>query len=441
LAKELVKGNEAIVKGAILAGCRAYFGYPITPASEIAETAAYYLPRVGGTFLQAESEIGSINMVYGAAATGQRVMTASSSPGISLKMEGLSYCAGAELPCVVVNINRGGPGLGNIGPEQSDYFQMTKGGGHGSYRLIVLAPNSAQEMCDLTMKAFDLADKYRNPAAIMTDGFIGQMMEPVEFPEPVDYKPDKPWRVDATKDTVDNLVSSIILDHDDLEAHVNRLGAKYDTIEENEARCEEYRTDDADYLAVAFGIVSRVMMTAIDMAREEGIKVGLLRPITLWPFPKKPLAAWVGRAKAILVAELSRGQMIEDVKLAVSCKMPVDFHGRSGGNVPAPQELFDVIMKAGLVFRFLFPQRRPRQGQHPLLSGVRARQYSQADRRSAGRSGNPGSHGICQSGGLLGIRLLLFPCRQCPVGPRPGAGSGHRGQTRAPAFDRDFLPG
>jgi len=345
LAKELVKGNEAIVKGAILAGCRAYFGYPITPASEIAETAAYYLPRVGGTFLQAESEIGSINMVYGAASTGMRVMTASSSPGISLKMEGLSYAAGAQLPLVVVNINRGGPGLGNIGPEHSDYFQMTKGGGHGSYRLIVLAPNSAQEMCDLTMKAFDLADKYRNPAAIMTDGFIGQMMEPVNFPEPIDYKPDKPWAVTATRDTIDNLVSSIILEHDDLEAHVNFLADKYTGIEENEVMYEEYRTDDAEYLTVAIGIVSRVMMTAIDTARKEGIKVGLLRPITLWPFPKKPLAAWADKAKAILVSELSTGQMIEDVKLAVSCKPPVDFHGRSGGNVPSPQELLDRIKK------------------------------------------------------------------------------------------------
>jgi len=211
LAKRLVKGNEAIVMGAILAGCRAYYGYPITPASEIAETAAKLMPKIGGTFLQAEAEIGAINMVYGAASTGQRVMTASSSPGISLKQEGISYCAGAELPCVVININRGGPGLGNIAPEQSDYFQMTKGGGHGSYNLIVLAPNSAQEMCELTIKAFELADKYRNPAAILTDGFIGQMMEPVEFPEPIKHLPEKPWAVDATAKTTDNLISSILI--------------------------------------------------------------------------------------------------------------------------------------------------------------------------------------------------------------------------------------
>jgi len=345
LAKQLVKGNEAIVRGAILAGCRAYYGYPITPASEIAETAALLMPLVGGTFLQAEAEIGAINMVYGAASTGQRVMTASSSPGISLKQEGISYCAGSELPCVVVNINRGGPGLGNIAPEQSDYFQMTKGGGHGSYHLIVLAPNSAQEMCDLTIKAFELADKYRNPAGILTDGYVGQMMEPVDFPEPLEQLPEKSWAVKATAETTNNLISSIYLSAEDLEKHVLHLKAKYDEIERTEVMFEEYRAEDAEYLAVAFGIVSRVMMTAIDMAREEGIKIGLFRPITLWPFPKKPLHAWAGRAKAILVTELSTGQMIDDVKLAVECKPPVDFYGHSGGVVPTPQQLLNVIRK------------------------------------------------------------------------------------------------
>lgn len=345
MAKRLVKGNEAIVMGAILAGCRAYYGYPITPASEIAETAAKLMPKIGGTFLQAEAEIGAINMVYGAASTGQRVMTASSSPGISLKQEGISYCAGAELPCVVVNINRGGPGLGNIAPEQSDYFQMTKGGGHGSYNLIVLAPNSAQEMCDLTIKAFELADKYRNPAAILTDGFIGQMMEPVEFPEPIKHLPEKPWAVDATAKTTDNLISSILISAEELEKHVLKLKAKYDEIERNEVMFEEYHTDDADYVAVAFGIVSRVMITAIDLARDEGIKIGLLRPITLWPFPKVPIGAWANRAKAILVAELSTGQMIEDVKLAVACRPPVDLYARVGGIVPTPQELLGAIRK------------------------------------------------------------------------------------------------
>lgn len=345
MAKQLVKGNEAIVKGAILAGCRAYYGYPITPASEIAETAALYMPKIGGTFLQAEAEIGAINMVYGAASTGQRVMTASSSPGISLKQEGISYCAGSELPCVVVNINRGGPGLGNIAPEHTDYFQMTKGGGHGSYNLIVLAPNSAQEMCDLTIKAFELADKYRNPAGILTDGFIGQMMEPVDFPEPLDRLPEKPWAVDATAKTTDNLISSILISAEDLEKHVLKLKAKYDEIERTEVMFEEYRTDDAEYLTVAIGILSRVMMTAVDMARDEGIPIGLLRPITLWPFPKKPIGAWADRAKAILVAELSTGQMIDDVKLAVACKPPVDFYGRVGGMVPTPQELLNVIRK------------------------------------------------------------------------------------------------
>lgn len=278
MAKQLVKGNEAIVRGAILAGCRAYYGYPITPASEIAETAALLMPRVGGTFLQAEAEIGAINMVYGAASAGQRVMTASSSPGISLKQEGISYCAGAQLPCVVVNINRGGPGLGNIAPEQSDYFQMTKGGGHGTYRLIVLAPNSAQEMCDLTIKAFELADKYRTPAGILTDGYIGQMMEPVDFPEPLEHLPEKPWAVDATAKTTNNLISSILISAEELEKHVLKLQAKFDKIEYNEVLFEEYRTADAEYLTVAFGILSRVMMTAVDLAREEGIKVGLFRP-------------------------------------------------------------------------------------------------------------------------------------------------------------------
>ncbi len=345
MSKQLVKGNEAIVYGAILAGCRAYYGYPITPASEIAETAALLMPKVGGTFLQAESEIGSINMVYGAASTGQRVMTASSSPGISLKMEGISYCAGAELPCLVININRGGPGLGNIGPEQSDYWQMTKGGGHGSYHMVVLAPNSAQEMCDFAMLAFELADKYRNPAALLTDGFIGQMMEPVEFPEPLEKLPEKDWKVDATAETTNNLVSSIFISHDGLEEHITKLKKKYDSIEANEVRYEEYRTDDADYLAVAFGIVSRVMMSAIDMAREEGIKIGLLRPITLWPFPYEAIGAWEKKAKAILVSELSTGQMIDDVRLAVSCNVPIEFFSRYGGNVPTPHNLLDEIRK------------------------------------------------------------------------------------------------
>ncbi|HWO57022.1 MAG TPA: 3-methyl-2-oxobutanoate dehydrogenase subunit VorB [bacterium] len=345
MRQELMKGNEAIVLGALLAGCRSYFGYPITPASEIAETAAVMFPRLGGTFLQAESEVAAINMVYGAASTGQRTMTASSSPGISLKMEGISYCAGSELPCVVVNIMRGGPGLGNIGPEQSDYFQMVKGGGHGNYRMPVLAPNGAQEMCDLTMLAFELADKYRNPVALVADGFIGQMMEPVNVPNPVRTFPDKPWAVKGTGDTRDSLISSIHLDHNELEDHIRHMYAKYAEIEKNEVRFEEYRLEDADYVTVAYGIVSRVLMSAVDQARAAGIKVGMLRPITLWPFPAPRLKQLAGHVKGILVSECSTGMMVEDVKLAVECRVPVQFYGRNGGNIPSARELYDAIVK------------------------------------------------------------------------------------------------
>lgn len=343
MSKELLKGNEAIVVGAILAGCRSYFGYPITPASEIAETAALLMPKVGGTFIQAESEIGAINMVYGAASCGQRTMTASSSPGISLKQEGISYCACAELPCVVVDIMRGGPGLGNIGPEQSDYNQMVKGGGHGNYKVVCLAPNGAQEMCDLTMLAFDLADTYRNPVAILADGFIGQMMEPVEIPAPVTDLPEKPWAVKGTNGTRDNLVSSIYLKHDELEAQIHKLYAKYSEIEKTEVRFEEYRLEDCEYVAVAYGIVSRILMTAIDEARDAGIKIGMLRPITLWPFPNARLKELSRHVKGMLVAECSTGMLIDDVKLAIECAIPVRLHSRFGGNIPTATELGNAI--------------------------------------------------------------------------------------------------
>jgi len=345
MSQELMKGNEAVVLGALLAGCRSYFGYPITPASEIAETAAKLFPKFGGTFLQAESEVAAINMVYGAASTGQRTMTASSSPGISLKMEGISYCAGSELPCVVVDIMRGGPGLGNIGPEQSDYNQMVKGGGHGNYRMPVLAPNGAQEMCDLTMLAFELADKYRNPVALIADGFIGQMMEPVNVPDPVRTLPEKPWAVKATGESRDCLISSIHLNHNELEAHIEHLYEKYAEIEKNETRYEEYRLDDAEYVTVAYGIVSRVLMTAIDQARAAGIKVGMLRPITLWPFPVKELDRLSRQAKGMLVAECSKGMLVDDVKLAIECRLPVQLYARNGGNIPSAQELYDAILK------------------------------------------------------------------------------------------------
>ena len=337
--RQLCKGNVAVIKGAILAGCEAYYGYPITPASEIAEAAALYIPQIGGTFLQAESEVAAINMVYGAAAAGVRVMTASSGPGLSLMQEGMSYLAGAELPCVIVNVVRGGPGLGNIAPEQSDYFAMVKGGGHGNYRNLVLAPASVQEMADLTVLAFELADKYRNPAVILTDGFVGQMMEPLEleYREPV--VPEKPWAVKGTPDTQKNLISSIYLEPDDLEAHQRKLEAKYMRAQKAEVRYELYRAEDAEILLVGYGIVSRVLRSTVELLRKEGIRAGLFRPISLWPYPSEALAELAKRAQKVLVVELSNGQMLEDVKLSLNGKVPVEFYGRGGGNVPSVEEL------------------------------------------------------------------------------------------------------
>ena len=343
--RQLCKGNVAIIKGAILAGCRAYYGYPITPASEIAEAAALYLPQVDGTFLQAESEVAAINMVYGAAAAGARVMTASSGPGLSLMQEGISYCAGAELPCVIVDIVRGGPGLGNIGPEQSDYFAMVKGGGHGNYRNFVLAPASVQEMADLTILAFDLADTYRTPAVILADGFIGQMMEPLDLTYREATIPDKPWAVKGTKETRKNLVSSIFLDPDDLENHIRKLEAKYIRASRLEARHETFEADAAEILLVGYGITSRVLRSAVEMARNEGLKVGLFRPITLWPFPKQALRDAAGKVNRVLVVELSNGQMLEDVKLTLNGKVPVHFYGRAGGNVPTVEEVYSQLMQ------------------------------------------------------------------------------------------------
>ncbi len=342
---QLIKGNEAVVKAALLAGCRAYFGYPITPASEIAETAAEYFPKLGGTFLQAESEVASINMLYGAASSGVRAMTASSSPGISLMQEGISYAAGAELPIVIVDIMRGGPGLGNIAPEQSDYFQIVKGGGHGNYRVITLAPNSAQEMCDLTLLAFELADKYRNPAIVLADGFIGQMMEPVNFPAPLSALPEKPWAVQGTPESRDNLISSIELVPEELEAHVRHLQKKYETIANCEARYEGYRLEDAQLVTVGYGIVSRLLRTAVDLAREQGIPAGLFRPITLWPFPSHPISELADSTYGFLVCELSTGQMVEDVRLALRDWVPVEFYGRAGGVVPTAEELLQQIVR------------------------------------------------------------------------------------------------
>lgn len=337
--RQLCKGNVAVVKGAVLAGCRQFYGYPITPASEIAEYAALYIPQLGGTFVQAESEVSAINMCYGAASAGQRVMTASSGPGLSLMQEGISYSAGSELPIVIADAMRGGPGLGNIAPEQGDYFQMVKGGGHGCYRNIVLAPASVQEMCDLTILAFELADKYRNPAVVLTDGAIGQMMEPLEIDEKQVPIPEKPWAVKGTEETRGNLISSIYLTPDELEAHVRKLDAKYKKCQELEQRSEEYLTDDAEILLVGYGLTSRILRSAVDEARAQGAKVGLFRPITLWPYPSKALADLAKRIKSILVVEMSTGQMVEDVRLAVNGRVPVEFYGRVGGNIPSVEEV------------------------------------------------------------------------------------------------------
>jgi len=341
--RQLCKGNVAVMKGAILGGCQGYYGYPITPASEIAEAAALYLPQVGGTFLQAESEVAAINMVYGASAAGIRVMTASSGPGISLMQEGISYLAGAELPCVIVDVVRGGPGLGNIAPEQSDYAALVKGGGHGDYRNIVLAPASVQEMADLTALAYELADRYRNPAVVLTDGFVGQMMEPIELEFRETAAPAKPWAVCGTPETRKNVVTSIFLEPDVLEAHQHNLEAKYQLAKQREPRHELYEADDADVLLVGFGIVSRVLRSAVERARREGVRAGLFRPITLWPFPSAALQAAAARVRKVLVVELNNGQMLEDVRLALDGRVPVDFYSRVGGNVPSVDEIDEHI--------------------------------------------------------------------------------------------------
>jgi len=337
--RQLCKGNVAIVKGAVLAGCRAYYGYPITPASEIAEYASLLLPEVGGTFLQAESEVSAINMVYGAASAGQRAMSGSSGPGLSLMQEGISYMAGSELPGVIVDVVRGGPGLGNIAPEQSDYFAMVKGGGHGCYRNIVLAPASVQEMFDLTVLAFELADRYRNPAVILTDGYVGQMMEPLEIKMRDVVPPEKDWAVKGTKETKKNLISSIVLEPDALEEHVRKLEAKYMLCQELESRHENYLTEDADVLLVGFGIVSRVLRTAVDQLRAQGMKAGLFRPITLWPFPSRELVETAKTVKQVLTVELSTGMLVEDVRLTLNGSVPVEYYGRVGGNVPMADEI------------------------------------------------------------------------------------------------------
>jgi len=341
--RRLMKGNEAVIQAAVAAGCRGFFGYPITPASEIAEAASFYLPKSGGVFVQAESEIGAIQMVFGAASAGVRALTASSGPGISLMQEGISYLAGAELPCVIVDIMRGGPGLGNIGPEQSDYLQMVKGGGHGNYRVAVFAPNSVQEMCDLTIHAFDVADRYRNPAVILADGVLGQMMEAVELPEPRTDEPNKPWAVTGEAVTRHNLLASIYLQHEELEAHIQKLERKYSEMEKQECLWQETATEGAHILVVAYGISSRVARAAVDMAREQGVRTGLLRPISLFPFPMKRLHQLAGGAYSVLVVELSNGQLVQDVRLAVNGITPVRLHNRMGGMIPTAEDVLEII--------------------------------------------------------------------------------------------------
>ena len=345
MRKQLMKGNEAIVKAAILAGCRGFYGYPITPASEITETAAQFLPKVGGVFLQAESEVAAINMLYGASAAGVRAMTASSGPGISLMQEGISYMAGAELPCVIADITRGGPGLGNIGAEQSDYFQVVKGGGHGSYRTLVLAPDSVQEMADLTALAFELADRYRNPVVLLADGFVGQMMEPVEFPQQAIEPPHKDWAVEGTVASRPNLVTSLFLDADEMEAHLHALEAKYQQAEREETRAEEYCTEDAEIVLVGYGMVGRILKAVTAEARALGLKVGVLRPITLYPFPTANFQRLARTASRFVVVEMSLGQMIEDVRLALNGARPVEFFGRVGGHIPSHQEVLALVQK------------------------------------------------------------------------------------------------
>ena len=343
----LMKGNEAIAEAAIRAGCRHYFGYPITPQTEIAAYMAKKMPKIGGVFLQAESEIASINMVYGAAAAGMRVMTSSSSPGISLKTEGLSYIAGSDVPAFVVNVQRGGPGLGGIQPSQSDYFQATKGGGHGDYRMIVLAPASVQEMASLTVKGFNLADKYRMTSMILADGTIGQMMEPISFEDIQIETYEKPWALTGTKcQRTHNIVNSLYLQPDQLEQKNFERYEKYKQIEETEAMWEEYMMDGAELCVVAFGIASRVAKNAVVAARNEGIKVGLIRPITVWPFPNKVLEAAADKVKGFISVELSMGQMIEDVRLATKCKKPVALCNRCGGMIPSPDEVLSSIRNA-----------------------------------------------------------------------------------------------
>ncbi len=340
--KVLMKGNEAIAEAAIASGCLYFFGYPITPQTEIAEYMAKRMPKVGGLCLQAESEVAAINMLMGASAAGSRAMTSSSSPGVSLKSEGISYIAGCDLPCLIVNVQRGGPGLGGIQPSQQDYYQATRGVGHGDLRILVLAPSSVQEMASLTAEAFDLADQYRMPAMILADGALGQMMEPVDFSAfPKRELPEKDWAANglSSHGGKKNIINSLFIDPNELENSILARYRRYEAVEKNEVRYEEYLTDDADIVFVSFGITARICKSAVAELRKDGIKAGLLRPITLWPFPKAKISELADRAKTFVSVEMSMGQMVDDVRLAVNGKRPVSFFGRTGGIIPSVEEV------------------------------------------------------------------------------------------------------
>ena len=342
--KVLMKGNEVLAESALRAGCRFFFGYPITPQTELAAYMSKRMPKVGGTFLQAESEIAAINMVYGASAAGARVMTSSSSPGISLKGEGISYMAGADLPGVIINVQRGGPGLGGIQPSQADYWQATRALGHGDFRVVVYAPSTVQEMADLAFTAFDVADQYRTPVMILADGMLGQMMEPVVMPEPRDEQVEKPWATTGHKHKrPHNVVNSLYLTADELERLNVERYERYAVIERDEQRAETFLVEDADVVVVAFGASARVARSAVVEARAKGVKAGLIRPITLWPFPVDALEAAVPTAKAFLTVEMNMGQMVDDVRLAVNGRRPVEFFGRTGGVIPTPVEVLAQI--------------------------------------------------------------------------------------------------
>lgn len=346
--KVLMKGNEAMAESAVRAGCRFFFGYPITPQTELSAYMAKVMPKRGGTFLQAESEIAAINMVYGASAAGARAMTSSSSPGISLKTEGISYMVGADLPGVIINVQRGGPGLGGIQPSQADYLQATRALGHGDAHVIVYAPSTVQEMADYCYEAFDKADQYRMPVMILADGMLGQMMEPVVLPEEKADTSEKPWALTGHGGKRErNIIDSLYLQPDKLEqSNLDRF-ARYDEIKKNEQRAELFMTDDAEVVLVAFGAAARIARSAVMSAREEGIKAGLVRPITLWPFPVDALEGVIGKAKALLCVEMNMGQMVEDVRLAAAGRIPVEFFGHTGGIIPTPLEVLEQIRTLG----------------------------------------------------------------------------------------------